>query len=235
MIKADTIGSLEAIANELREANINIAMADVGDISKKDIVNAETLNDPLKRVILGFNVNLLGDAKEYSLTTPIKIFNNDIIYKLIEDYQKWQKEQKELAEKKRFEQIIRPGKIKYLPNCTFRQSHPVVIGVQVMGGCIKPGEMLLKPDGSKVGEIKQVQERNENIALATVGKEVAISIEGPTAGRQINEGDIYYVDVPESHSKVLEFELKGTIKQDELEVLTEFLAIKRKNNPFWGK
>ena len=201
MIKADTIGSLEAIANELREANINIAMADVGDISKKDIVNAETLNDPLKRVILGFNVNLLGDAKEYSLTTPIKIFNNNIIYKLIEDYQKWQKDQKELAEKKRFEQIIRPGKIKYLPNCTFRQSHPVVIGVQVMGGCIKPGEMLLKPDGSKVGEIKQVQERNENIALATVGKEVAISIEGPTAGRQINEGDIYYVDVPESHSK----------------------------------
>ncbi len=70
MIKADTIGSLEAIANELREANINIAMAEVGDISKKDIVNAETLNDPLKRVILGFNVTLLGDAKEYSLTTP---------------------------------------------------------------------------------------------------------------------------------------------------------------------
>ena len=235
MVKADTIGSLEAIANELREVDINIAMAEVGDISKKDIVNAETLNDPLKRVILGFNVNLLGDAKEYSLTTPIKIFNNNIIYKLIEDYQKWQKDQKELAEKKRFEQIIRPGKIKYLPNCTFRQSHPVVIGVQVMGGCIKPGEMLLKPDGSKVGEIKQVQERNENIAFATVGKEVAISIEGPTAGRQINEGDVYYVDVPESHSKVLEFELKSTIKQDELEVLTEFLAIKRKNNPFWGK
>ncbi len=70
MVKADTIGSLEAITNELREANINIAMAEVGDISKKDLVNAQTLNDPLKRVILGFNVNVLGDAKEYSLTTP---------------------------------------------------------------------------------------------------------------------------------------------------------------------
>lgn len=235
MVKADTLGSLEAIVSELHEANIKVAKAEVGDISKIDLINGETLNDPLNRVVLGFNVDMLADAKEYLLESDLKVFNNNIIYKLIEDYQKWQKDQKELAEKKRFEQIIRPGKVKYLPNCTFRQSHPAVIGVQVMGGCIKPGEMLIKPDGSKVGEIKQVQERNANIALATVGKEVAISIEGPTAGRQINEGDIYYVDVPESHSKVLEFELKNTIKQDELEVLTEFLAMKRKNNPFWGK
>jgi translation initiation factor 5B len=235
MVKADTLGSLEAIVNELHEVNIKVAMAEVGDISKSDLINGETLNDPLNRVILGFNVGTLADAKEYSLESDVKIFNNNIIYKLIEDYQKWQKDQKELAEKKRFEEIIRPGKVKYLPNCTFRQSHPAVIGVQVMGGCIKPGETLIKPDGSKVGEIKQIQERNTNIALATVGKEVAISIEGPTAGRQINEGDVYYVEVPESHSKVLEFELKNTIKQDELEVLTELLTMKRKNNPFWGK
>jgi translation initiation factor 5B len=104
-----------------------------------------------------------------------------------------------------------------------------------MGGCIKPGVTLIKPDNSKVGVIKQIQERNENISLATQGKEVAVSIEGPTAGRQINEGEIYFVDVPEPHSKVLEFDLKDTIRQDELETLNEFLAIKRKNDPFWGR
>ena len=104
-----------------------------------------------------------------------------------------------------------------------------------MGGFIKPGVTLIKADNSKVGVVKQIQERNENISIATVGKEVAISVEGPTAGRQINEGEIYYVDVPEGHSKVLEFQLKDTIKQDELETLTEFVAIKRKDNPFWGR
>jgi translation initiation factor 5B len=62
-----------------------------------------------------------------------------------------------------------------------------------------------------------------------------VSVDGPTAGRQINEGEIYFVDVPEGHSKVLEFQLKDTIKQDELETLMEFLAIKRKDNPFWGR
>lgn len=235
MIKADTLGSLEAIVNELRGAGIKVAMAEVGDISKKDIINAETLPEAMDRVILGFNVQILAETKEYLQASDIKVFTNDVIYRLIEDYEKWQKAQKDMADKKRFEEIVRPGKIRYLPNCTFRQSKPAVIGVHVMGGCIKPGITLIKPDGSKVGVIKQIQERNESLSIATQGKEVAISIEGPTAGRQINEGDIYYVDVPEPHSKVLEFELKDTIRQDELEVLMEFVAIKRKNNPFWGR
>ncbi|MCD1293388.1 translation initiation factor IF-2 [Methanocella sp. CWC-04] len=235
MVKADTLGSLEAIVNELRAADIKIGMAEVGDISKKDIINAETINDPLYRVVLGFNVNMLPDAKDYLSNTDIKVFNKDVIYHLIDSYKEWERVQRELAEKKKFEEIIRPGKIKYLPNCTFRQSKPAVIGVQVMGGFIKPGNTLIKPDGSKIGVVKQIQERNENISIATQGKEVAVSIDGPTAGRQINEGEVYYVDIPEGHSKVLEFQLKDTIKQDELETLFEFLAIKRRDNPFWGK
>jgi translation initiation factor 5B len=234
MVKADTLGSLEAVVNELKGAGIKIAMAEVGDISRRDLVSAQTLPDALDRVILGFNVQILPDARDYQ-PSDIRIFNNNVIYKLIEDYEKWQKVQKELAEKRRFEEIVRPGKIRYLPNCTFRQSKPAVIGVQVMGGCIKPGVTLIKPDGSKIGVVKQIQERNENQSIACQGKEVAISVEGPTAGRQINEGDIYYVDVPEPHSKALEFELKNTIRQDELETLMEFIAIKRKNNPFWGR
>jgi translation initiation factor 5B len=235
MLKADTLGSLEAIAKELREANIPIAHVGVGDISKRDLVNAQTVNDPLYRVILGFNVATLPEAKDYLLTSDIKTFNSDVIYHLIDEFRKWETDQRALAEKKKFEEIVRPGKIRYLPNCTFRQSKPAVIGVQVVGGFIKPGVTLIKSDNSKVGVIKQIQERNENISIATQGKEVAISVDGPTAGRQINEGEVYFVDVPEGHSKVLEFQLKDTIKQDELETLMEFLAIKRKDNPFWGR
>ncbi len=235
MLKADTLGSLEAIANELREAKIPIAHVGVGDISKRDLVNAQTVNDPLYRVILGFNVATLPEAKEYLQTSDIKTFNSDVIYRLIDEFRKWETDQRALAEKKKFEEIVRPGKIRFLPNCTFRQSKPAVIGVQVMGGFIKPGVTLIKSDNSKVGVVKQIQERNENISIATQGKEVAISVDGPTAGRQINEGEVYFVDVPEGHSKVLEFQLKDTIKQDELETLMEFLAIKRKDNPFWGR
>jgi len=235
MVKADTLGSLEAIVNELREAKIPIGSASVGDISKRDIIDAETVNDPMYRVMLGFNVAVLPDANDYVQNTDIKIFNNNIIYRLIDDFKKWESEQRVIAEKKKFAEIVRPGKIRYLPNCTFRQSKPAVIGVQIMGGMIKPGVTLIKSDGSKVGVVKQIQDHNESVSIAAVGKEVAMSVDGPTAGRQINEGDIYFVDVPEGHSKVLEFQLKDTIKQDELETLQEFLAIKRKDNPFWGR
>jgi translation initiation factor 5B len=79
MVKADTLGSLEAIVNELREAKIPIARAEVGDISKRDLVNAQTVNDPLYRVILGFNVATLPEAKDYLQTTDIKAFNSDVI------------------------------------------------------------------------------------------------------------------------------------------------------------
>jgi translation initiation factor 5B len=235
IVKADTLGSLEAIVKELREVNIPVIRAEVGDISKRDLINAQTVNDPLYRVILGFNVATLPEAMEYLQTTDIKAFNSDVIYHLIDEFRKWETDQRTLAEKKKFEEIVRPGKIRYLPNCTFRQSKPAVIGVQIVGGFIKPGVTLIKGDNTKVGVVKQIQERNENISIATVGKEVAISVDGPTAGRQINEGEIYYVDVPEGHSKTLEFQLKDTIKQDELETLMEFVAIKRKDNPFWGR
>jgi len=235
IVKADTLGSLEAIVKELRGVNIPVVRAEVGDISKRDLVNAQTVNDPLYRVILGFNVATLPEAKDFLQTTDIKAFNSDVIYHLIDEFRKWETDQRALAEKKKFEEIVRPGKIRYLPNCTFRQSKPAVIGVQVIGGFIKPGVTLIKGDNTKVGVVKQIQERNENISIATVGKEVAISVDGPTAGRQINEGEIYYVDVPEGHSKTLEFQLKDTIKQDELETLMEFVAIKRKDNPFWGR
>jgi translation initiation factor 5B len=235
IVKADTLGSLEAIVKELREVNIPVVRAEVGDISKRDLINAQTVNDPLYRVILGFNVATLPEAKDYLQTTDIKAFNSDVIYHLIDEFRKWETDQRALAEKKKFEEIVRPGKIRYLPNCTFRQSKPAVIGVQIVGGFIKPGVTLIKGDNTKVGVVKQIQERNENISIATVGKEVAISVDGPTAGRQINEGEVYYVDVPEGHSKTLEFQLKDTIKQDELETLMEFVAIKRKDNPFWGR
>ncbi|MCD5409981.1 MAG: translation initiation factor IF-2, partial [Methanocellales archaeon] len=68
-----------------------------------------------------------------------------------------------------------------------------------------------------------------------IGKEAAFSIEGPTVGRQINEGDMLYVDIPEKHAKILEQELCDTLSEDEAETLRAFLDIKRKKDPLWAK
>ncbi|MBU3968394.1 MAG: translation initiation factor IF-2 [Euryarchaeota archaeon] len=235
LIKADTLGSLEALVNELKKENIPIRRADIGDISKRDIAEARTVKDPLLSVIVGFDVDVLHDAKEELTGSEIKLFKNNIIYKLIEDYKKWVVEQKALIEKKRYETIIKPGRFIILPDCTFRQSKPAVVGVRVMGGIIKTSLEVIKEDGSIVGRIKGIQEHNENISEASSGKEVAMAIDGPTVGRQIKEGDILYIDVPEKHAKIVEQELFEAMKIEDKEALMAYMEIRRRGNPFWGK
>ncbi|MDO8728173.1 MAG: translation initiation factor IF-2 [Candidatus Methanoperedens sp.] len=235
LLKADTIGSLEALVNELKKENIPIRRADIGDISKRDIAEAKTVKDPLLSVIVGFDVDILPDAKEEITGSDIKVFMNNVIYKLIEDYKKWVVEQKAIIEKKRYETIIKPGRFIILPDCTFRQSKPAVVGVRVMGGIIKTSLEVMKEDGSIVGKIKGIQEHNENISEATAGKEVAVAIDGPTVGRQIKEGDILYIDVPEKHAKIVEQELFEAMKIEDKESVMAYMEIRRRGHPFWGK
>ncbi len=235
LIKADTLGSLEALVNELKKENIPIRRADIGDISKRDIAEAKTVKDPLFSVIVGFDVEVLPDAREELMGSDTKVFINDVIYKLIEDYKKWVVEQKQLIEKKRYETIIKPGRFTILPDCTFRQSKPAVVGVRVLGGVIKTNLDVMKEDGTIVGRIKGIQEHNENIGEATAGKEVAVAIDGPTVGRQIKEGDILYIDVPEKHAKIVEQELFEAMRVEDKEALMSYMEIKRRGNPFWGK
>ena len=235
LIKADTLGSLEALVNELKKENIPIRRADIGDVSKRDIAEAKTVKDPLFSVIVGFDVEVLPDANEELSGSEIKVFINDVIYKLIEDYKKWVVEQKQKIEKKRYETIIKPGRFIILPDCTFRQSKPAVVGVRIMGGIIKTNLEVMKEDGMIVGKIKGIQEHNENISEAATGKEVAVAIEGPTVGRQIKEGDILYIDVPEKHAKIVEQELFEAMRVEDKESLMAYMGLKRRGNPFWAK
>jgi translation initiation factor 5B len=236
MIKADTLGSLEALVHEFKRDKVPIRKAEVGDISHRDAVEASTVEDPLYSVIIGFNVKIHPDARDFlQENISVKVFTNDVIYRLIEDYQKYIKDQQELSEKKIFETIIRPGKFKILPGCVFRQSKPAVVGVRVLGGVVRTNVDVMLDNGTVVGKIKGLQSDGENISSAKVGKEVAMAIDGATVGRQIKEEDVLYVNVPERHAKVLEHEIYASLSTDEKETLDIFLGLKRKDNPFWAK
>jgi translation initiation factor IF-2 len=64
-------------------------------------------------------------------------------------------------------------------------------------------ELIGKVIGPGGKTIKGIQEHNENIGSATVGMEVAVAIDGPTVGRQIHEGDMLYVNIPEKHARII--------------------------------
>ncbi|MGP8323257.1 MAG: translation initiation factor IF-2, partial [Methanosarcinaceae archaeon] len=225
----------EALVNELQKENISIRKADIGDISHHDIIEVSTIEDPLNSVIIGFNVGILPDAKDLMQTSGIKLFMSDVIYKLVDTYTDWVKEHKTKSEKSISEMIIKAGQFRILPDCTFRQSKPAVVGVKISSGMVKTNVDITSGEGIIVGRIKGLQANGENIGEARIGMEVAMAIEGPTVGRQIKEGDILYVNIPERHAKILEHELYDSLKADEIESLEAFLAIKRRDNPFWAK
>ncbi|MDD5187234.1 MAG: translation initiation factor IF-2, partial [Methanoregula sp.] len=162
-------------------------------------------------------------------------FEGQVIYQLIDQYVEWRDEQKRIAERQQFEHIIMPAKIRLLPDCVFRQSNPAVVGVRVLGGKLRSDVDLIKLDGKKVGHLKTMQLRQETIREAEAGLEVAISIEGATIGRQVSVGDDLLIDVPERHVKVLEREMAKSLNAGTQEVLAEYTALRRRNEPFWGK
>ncbi len=229
IVKADTLGSLEAIIKLLRDQNISIRKASIGNISKKDISDAESNHEknPLQAVILGFNI-----SNEES-TEKVKIIVRDVIYSLIEDYEIWKKEEEQKLESKQLENITRPAKIEVLKNCIFRQNNPCIAGIEVIEGQIKTGVYIMDKTGKRICEIKSMQSENQNANVAERGRQVAASFPGITAGRHINEGETYYTDLTEEEFRKIK-KLTKHLNKSELEILKEIVAIKRKTNPVWG-
>jgi translation initiation factor 5B len=227
VVKADAIGSLEGLAFELKNKGVPIKKAEVGDVSRRDVTEASTVSDPLRRAVLGFNVKVLPDVKE----EQAKLFVNNVIYKLLDDYEEWCLKRKAELEKEKREEIVYPGKIKILEGCIFRISRPAIVGIRVLGGRIRVGQELMRDDGKIVGKIKSIRSVEESYKEAISGKEVAIAMGEPTVGRQIKENDVLYVSIPESDVKKLSA-LELTF--DEKEIINEVIEIKRKEKAFWG-
>jgi len=224
--KADTLGSLEALIKMLKDKNIPIRKAEVGKISKQDIVELDTIKDELKRVVLGFNVNVLPEAEKMARDLKIKIFLNNIIYRLIEDYQKWYDETTKMKKEEKLEKMVWPAKISILRGFTFRRNKPAIVGAEILSGRIKQKVLLMRKDGKVIGEISQIQSEGKNVEVAKKGEKVAISLPEVTVGRQIKEGDVLYVHVPRGHIKEFLTKFRNELSQEEIELIREIEKIK---------
>lgn len=238
VVKADTLGSLEAMANALREAEVPILRAEVGDIAPRDIAVAETANQDEHKAILGFNVDLLANAETELENADVKLFTNDVIYQLIEDYETFVEEKQRAQQETVLDKVVRPARFRILPDHTFRQNDPAVVGVEIISGTLQNNRNVGMFEGNefeRVGQLSGIQKQGDDVDEARAGERVSIAIDGPTVGRGIEEGDTLWTEVPEKHAKILEQELKEEITADEREALAAYLDTKRKRDPFWGK
>lgn len=229
IVKADSLGSLEALIRLLKEDGVSIKRASIGHITKKDLAEAEANleKDPLKSVILAFN------TKVDSAVDNVKIISNDVIYKIIEDYKKWKEEKLSEMQGAEIDKLVRPCKLKIMSGYIFRQSNPAIVGVDILAGTLKVGMPLMDTNGTRLTEVKQIQQDKDSIEKAESGKQVALSLPNVSVGRQINENSILYSAIPEDHFRKLK-DLKEFLTKEEITAIKEIAEIKRKDNVVWG-
>ncbi|UCD21201.1 MAG: translation initiation factor IF-2 [archaeon] len=229
VVKAESLGSLEALVFLLRKHGYRIKKAEIGQITKQDITLAKVSYDkyPLDSVVIGFNVDSdLEDEK-------VKVISKSVIYHILEELEKWQKERELEIEREKLQGLNWPCKLFVMKNCCFRQSKPAIFGVRVEIGLLKPGTIVMNSENEEIAKVKGIQHETKSLEKAEARKEVAISLPGVTFGRQVRGGQILYSKIKEEEFKQLK-ENKKFLTQQEISLLQEIAEINRKAKPTWG-
>jgi translation initiation factor 5B len=236
ILRCDTIGSIEAIIDLLKRVNIPVRNADIGHITRRDVIEASAVRekDRYLGVVLGFNVKVLDDAQKESHERNTKIFNERIIYNLVRNYTDWVTYQRDHEESILFNEIPPICKFQFMRGYIFRRNDPAVFGAEILVGKLRQKVLVISEDGKKIGSIQQVQENGKAIDEAIKGMQVAVSIKGPVIGRQLNEDDVLYTDLSSKHAKMLIERFSQRLNEEERQVFARILDMKRKSDPAYG-
>ena len=230
IVKADSLGSLEALMREVNDKEIKVQKAEVGPVRKSDIIEVENEDDS-ERAILSFNSKATDNARELADSKDIEIFESSIIYEILDSYEKWSEELQEERRREKLEDVSRPAEIRTLQDHVFRSSNPVVIGMKVVKGVVNHGALMTE-DGEKVGRIKSIQEDSESLDKAEKGQSVALSISNATLDRDFEAGDHLYVDITSEDYRKLQ-ELDDLLSKGEKKALEKIVEIKDSVDPHW--
>ncbi|MEM2855564.1 MAG: translation initiation factor IF-2 [Candidatus Nitrosocaldaceae archaeon] len=235
-LKCDTLGSLEAIVDMLKDAKIPIRKADIGAVTRHDVIEASTVkeDDRYLGVILAFNTKVLQDAEEEANSRSIKIFKENIIYNLIRIYTEWVEEEKKREESYIFSQITLPSKFRIMKGFVFRKSKPAVVGVEILEGRIRQKSQVMNEEGKDIGLIHQIQDKGVTLQEATKGMQVAISMQEPTVGRQIDEDNTLYTYPKNEHVNMLLEKFRNRLSEEEIHLLNEIIEKRRKVEALYG-
>jgi len=236
VLKSDTLGSLEALVDMLKLRNIPIRVADIGPVTRRDVVEARTVADKDKYlgVVMNFGVKVLPDAEKEIEDSHVKLFMNPVIYSLIEDYAGWVQSEKESSERGEFNTITPPSSFKFLKGYVFRRNDPAIFGVIVLVGRLKQKAQVMNSEGKIIGTIHQLQDKGKSVDEAEQGSEVAVSMSEPTIGRHIQEGETLYTVPKNNEVKILIKKYLSRLSSEESGTLDKIIKIRRNTDPLYG-
>jgi len=236
ILKCDTIGSLEAVTEMLRRSQVPIAKADIGPVTRRNVIDAKAIkeNDRHLGVVLSFNVKVLPDAKDESEDSHIKVFEDKVIYSLIDNYNAWVEEDTANEDDAIFSELTPISKFTFLRGMVFRNNNPAVFGIRVDVGTLKHKIPFMNMAGRKVGNIHQLQRDKKTVSTAKTGDEVACSVHDVTIGRQIFEEEVYYTFPPSHEAKQILNKFMYKLNSEEQKVLNEIVRIQREKEPVYA-
>jgi len=222
IVKADSLGSLDALMNLLRQDGIKIVKSGIGPIGKGEVVSAKANLDidPLDAVVVGFNV----PVEDHSDIAKVKILIGDVVYKLIDDLKRWREEKRSEIERERLIELETICKLEILPQYVFRNSNPAIFGIRVLGGRIRVRLPLIDEKGEEVARVKELQHEKESVHEASEGQELAISLPGVNFERRLKEVKYLYSYISKSGMKKFK-ENKDLLSAAELRILQEIERI----------
>lgn len=221
IVRSNTLGSLEAIVKMLEERGIKVSKADVGEIPRKDVLEIESVKekDQFKGVIFAFHTKVSEAAKIEAQKRNVKIFESDVVYRILEEYEEWVNEIKEKDKQEKLSSVTMPVKFVVLQEHTFRNSNPAVVGVKVLVGKLKKGIKVMKT-GEPFGKIQGIQSEGKAIDEATKDMEVAVSINEAIVEKDFNEKDTLYSYIPKKDFAKLE-SIKDSFSEEEVALIEQ--------------
>jgi translation initiation factor 5B len=236
ILLCDTIGSLEAIRDMLGKAEIPIQKADIGHITRRDVLAASAVKEKNRYlgVILGFNVKILEEANREAQERDIQVFSERVIYNLVRNYTDWVGYQREHEDSILFNEIPPICRFQFMKGFVFRRNFPAVFGAEIQIGKLRQKVEVINEVGKRIGIIHQIQENGKPIDEATQGEQVAVSIKEISVGRHINEGDIFYTNLKSKEAKLLLERFSARLTPDEKSLLDKIIEMKRRVDPSYA-
>ncbi len=236
ILRCDTIGSLEATMSMLEEAGTPVSRADIGPVNRRDVVQARAVREKDRHlgVILAFNVRVLPDAREEAEVGHVHIFEDRVLYSMIESYKEWVATDTANEEDAIFAETTPVAKFTFLKGTAFRNSSPAVFGIRVEVGTLRQKVPFMNEAARRVGMIHQLQLDRKTVPAARVGDEVACSVNNVTIGRQVVEGRTYYTVPQSEEAKRLRDRFWYRLGEKEREVLEEIIRIQRTRDPAYA-
>mmetsp|Transcript_24781 Transcript_24781/g.33150 ORF Transcript_24781/g.33150 Transcript_24781/m.33150 type:complete len:316 (+) Transcript_24781:2013-2960(+) len=193
-VQASTIGSLEALLEFLYQSQIPVSAVNIGPVHKKDVLkamkNTTAANAGANKeyaCLLAFDVKVMPDTETFAEENQIKIFTAKIIYHLFDEFTEYVEVCKRERKSDRGIKAVFPCILEMVPDACFHTSNPIVIGVNVVEGILKPGTPLCVPDRDnlKLGHVLSIEANKKAVPFARANT-------GSVAVKISNDGSVMY-------------------------------------------